>query len=693
VTPRRPVRNAHLTHAAATSYLSASPAVFPLRVAGPVMAPAAFVPAPVRLPVSNGRVSLGHVAATQGRRPHFFGEGVPASSHGPARVVGAPQMVAPPPRRREPSSRDTVPIGDVAADERERLEANLSGGVVPGVDSPPPPEEEMAEYDSRRFSEANPPPPLSMKDSMDLWIENILVLYGDKEPRDTVPVAEGEVSDLMGGPFFLALHRCFKQYGPIYKLAFGPKVFIVVNDPVVCRHILRERSILYDKGVLSEILEPIMGKGLIPADYETWKTRRRAIVPGFHSAWLEFMTGMFGYCTDGLSEKLDGLIAADDGNAPVVEMETEYSSLALDIIGKAVFNYDFKSTQTESPVIKAVYRTLREAEYRSTFLFPYWKFEPLNWIVPRQRQFRRDMKLVNDTLRKLIDEAQHGKQSTELDDLKRRDYENVSDPSMLRFLVDLRGESTTNQQLRDDLMTMLIAGHETTAAVLTWATYELVQRPDIYARVRAEVDAVMGDRQSPPTFEDVKSLNLTRRVLAESLRMYPEPPLLIRRLLADDTLPGGEIGKPTNLKRGTDVFICVYSMHRSPALWEEPDMFNPDRWLKPFSNPGVDGWSGYNPPAPNRASLYPNEVNADFAFLPFGGGSRKCVGDQFAMLESTVAFATLVRRFDFSLGCAPSEVGVDTGATIHTKGGMPIRVRKRGEWDELNEASAKLAQQ
>lgn len=656
------------------------------------MAPPAFAPGVGQLPSLVGCRSscLAPAVSSRSRSSFFLGTAVAAFYHGSSRA--SVRMVAPPPpRRRDSNPRDTAATDGGRNGERERLEATLNVGVMPRGESPPP-EEEMSEYDPRRFSDSNPPPPLSMKDAMDLWIENILVLYGDKEPRDTVPVAEGDVSDLVGGPFFLALHRCFKEYGPIYKLAFGPKVFIVVNDPVVCRHILRERSILYDKGVLSEILEPIMGKGLIPADYETWKTRRRAIVPGFHSAWLEFMTGMFGYCTTGLVDKLGGLIESGGADAPVVDMETEYSSLALDIIGKAIFNYDFKSTQTESPVIKAVYRTLREAEYRSTFLIPYWKVEPLNWIVPRQRQFRRDMKLVNETLRKLINEAQHGKQSTDLDDLKRRDYENVTDPSMLRFLVDLRGESTTNKQLRDDLMTMLIAGHETTAAVLTWATFELVQQPHLYARVRAEVDAVMGDRQTPPTFDDVKALDLTRRVLAEALRMYPEPPLLIRRLLADDTLPGGEIGKPTSLKRGTDVFICVYSLHRSPSLWEEPDKFDPDRWLKPHSNAGVEGWAGYTPPSKGKgAGLYPNEVNADFAFMPFGGGSRKCVGDQFAMLESTVAFATLMRQFDFSLACAPDAVGIDTGATIHTTGGMPIRVRKRGDWTELSEASAKLA--
>lgn len=547
-----------------------------------------------------------------------------------------------------------------ACGRRRPAVVRAAGGLPPGVE---------------------PPPPLSARDAAKMWTENIMVLYGGKEARDSAPVATGEAGDLLGGnPFFFALDGYFKENGPVYKLAFGPKVFIVVTDPVMARSILKEESVLFDKGILAEILEDIMGKGLIPADYATWKLRRRAIAPGFHKAWLECMTGMFGGCTDVLVQKLDGLVeAADGGKSPVVDMETEFSSLTLDIIGKAVFNYDFGSVCKESPIIKAVYRVLREAEHRSVSVLPYWKIPGATSVVPRQRAFADDMRLINDTLNTLIENAKATATTADLEELERRDYDNVTDPSLLRFLVDLRGEQTTNVQLRDDLMTMLIAGHETTAALLTWTLFELVQAPDVLARVRAEVDEVIDDRQ--PGYEDVGRLGLVRRVLAEALRLYPEPPVLIRRCLQDTVLPRGGAARETHIMRGTDIFINVYSLQRSPELWEAPATFDPDRWLRPYSNPGVEGWKGYTPAQglDSGRSLYPNEVAADFAYLPFGGGSRKCVGDQFAMLEAVVALSMLVRRFDFAFDGTPEDVGLDTGATIHTKNGLMMRVMKRAD--------------
>lgn len=528
------------------------------------------------------------------------------------------------------------------------------------------------------------PPTLSMMDAVALWVENILVLYGNKEPRDNAPLAVGDVSDLLGDkPFFVALHRYFQNSGPIYKLAFGPKVFIVVQDPVIVRAILREDSIIYDKGILAEILEDIMGKGLIPADYETWKVRRRAIAPGFHKAWLNCMTDMFGVCTQVLCDKLAAASSPStisSGSARSIkafDMETELCSLTLDIIGKAVFNYEFGSVTNESPIIKAVYRTLREAEHRSTTFLPYWKIPGASSVVPRQRQFRDDMRLINETLNEVIASAKATASSTDLSDLERRDYENVNDPSLLRFLVDLRGEETTNKQLRDDLMTLLIAGHETTGALLTWTAFELAQAPDIAAKAQEEVDAIIGDRH--PTYNDVKKLYYVRRLLAETLRLYPEPPLLIRRVLSDTVLPKGGASEETAVMRGTDIFINVYSLHRNPALWKDPQLYNPDRWLEPRENPGIEDWKGYAPADGLAAGnpLYPNEVSSDFAFLPFGGGARKCVGDQFAMLEAVVAVAMLIRRFTFELACHPDEVGLDTGATIHTKHGLPMRMIPR----------------
>jgi len=255
----------------------------------------------------------------------------------------------------------------------------------------------------------------------------------------------------------------------------------------------------------------------------------------------------------------------------------------------------------------------------------------------------------------------------------------MENPSLLRFLVDMRGEDTTSLQLRDDLMTMLIAGHETTAAVLTWTFFELSQQPALLRKVQLELDTVLGGRA--PNYDDILKLPLLRLCLAETLRMYPEPPLLIRRALDDDYLPyptrggtgsesvsgyhdsaltstsvGGVVGgqesngqghqkgnsernaivtkkdkeqqrntKGVYVPKGTDVFISTFNIHRSEEYWKDPLTYNPERFLEPHTNPHVWNWSGYSATSLEK-QLYPNEVNADFAFLPFGGGSRKCVG-------------------------------------------------------------------
>ncbi|KXZ42239.1 hypothetical protein GPECTOR_176g220 [Gonium pectorale] len=495
----------------------------------------------------------------------------------------------------------------------------------------------------------------------------------------TIPVAEGELSDLAGDqPLFKALYQWFLDSGGVYKLVFGPKAFIVVSDPVVVRHILKENAFNYDKGVLAEILEPIMGKGLIPADLDTWRVRRRAVVPAFHRQYYESMVAMFGRCTANAVAKLAAEVDKGKGSA-VVDMETEFLSLGLDIIGLGVFNYEFGSINSESPVIKAVYGVLKEAEHRSTFYLPYWNLPLADVLVPRQAAFRRDLKVINECLDGLIAAAQATRVEEDAEALQNRDYSKLRDPSLLRFLVDMRGEEPTNKQLRDDLMTMLIAGHETTAAVLTWAFFCLAQNPAAEARVLEEVDRVVGDRM--PTLDDLKALPYLRACLGESLRLYPQPPILIRRALGEDTLPAGLRGDPAGypIGKGADLFISVWNLHRSPYLWKDPDTFRPERFFERFENPDFgDKWAGYRPDAvTGGAALYPNEVASDFAFIPFGGGARKCVGDQFAMFEATVAAAMLLRRFTFRLAVPVEQVGMATGATIHTANGMMMRITPR----------------
>ncbi|KAG9438953.1 hypothetical protein H6P81_019118 [Aristolochia fimbriata] len=495
----------------------------------------------------------------------------------------------------------------------------------------------------------------------------------------SMPIAEGAVSDLFGKPLFFSLYDWFLEHGAVYKLAFGPKAFVVVSDPIVARHILRENAFAYDKGVLADILEPIMGKGLIPADLDTWKQRRRVIAPGFHAMYLEAMAKVFIQCSGKTIENFEKLLEREQktgGNAIESDLEADFSSLALDIIGLGVFNYDFGSVTKESPVIKAVYGTLFEAEHRSTFYIPYWKFPLSKWIVPRQRKFQRDLKVINDCLDGLIKNAKETRQETDVEKLQQRDYTNLKDASLLRFLVDMRGADVDDRQLRDDLMTMLIAGHETTAAVLTWAVFLLAQNPTKMQKAQAEIDHVVG--QGIPTFESLKKLEYIRLIVVEALRMYPQPPLLIRRALQSDVIPGGYHGDENGyaIPAGTDIFISVYNLHRSPYFWDEPNEFKPERFLVPKESQDIKGWAGFDP-ARSPGAMYPNEIISDFAFLPFGGGPRKCVGDQFALLESTVALTMLLQKFDVELRGSPDSVELVTGATIHTKHGLWCRLRKR----------------
>mmetsp|Transcript_57565 Transcript_57565/g.182302 ORF Transcript_57565/g.182302 Transcript_57565/m.182302 type:complete len:453 (-) Transcript_57565:662-2020(-) len=219
----------------------------------------------------------------------------------------------------------------------------------------------------------------------------------DTASRADMPTATGDIREIVGQPVFVPLYTLFRAYGPVFRLSFGPKTFVVVSDNKVAKHILLTNANNYSKGLLSEILDFVMGQGLIPADGEVWKARRKMIVPALHKKYVARMVDMFGGSAEFGSSRL--ALAAEQGTP--IEMENFFSRLALDIIGKAVFNYEFDSLTTDDPVIKAVYTVLRESEYRSVTIVPYWN-TPLKWIVPRQRRCIESLKVINDTLNVLV---------------------------------------------------------------------------------------------------------------------------------------------------------------------------------------------------------------------------------------------------------------------------------------------------
>uniref|UniRef100_A0A0A7ACG9 Uncharacterized protein n=1 Tax=Gentiana crassa subsp. rigescens TaxID=3097545 RepID=A0A0A7ACG9_9GENT len=393
------------------------------------------------------------------------------------------------------------------------------------------------------------------------WLTNLTrsLTLGQNDDSN-IPIASAkleDVSELLGGALFLPLYKWMNEYGPIYRLAAGPRNFVVVSDPAIAKHVLRNYGTKYCKGLVAEVSEFLFGSGFAIAEGSLWTARRRAVVPSLHKTYLSVIVDrVFCRCAQRLVEKL----RTDSLSGSSVNMEEKFSQLTLNVIGLAVFNYNFDSLNTDSPVIDAVYTALKEAELRSTDILPYWKIKALCKVVPRQIKAEKAVMLIRQTVEELIAKCREIVE-TEGERITEEEYVNDSDPSILRFLLASR-EEVTSAQLLDDLLSMLVAGHETTGSVLTWTSYLLSKDQASLRKAQDEVDRVLQGRL--PTYEDIKNLKFLMRCINESMRLYPHPPVLLRRALVDDVLPGNYKVNP-----GQDIMISVYNIHHSPQVTVE----------------------------------------------------------------------------------------------------------------------------
>ncbi|XP_061337692.1 carotene epsilon-monooxygenase, chloroplastic [Gastrolobium bilobum] len=478
------------------------------------------------------------------------------------------------------------------------------------------------------------------------WLTSLSRSLTTGKDDSGIPLASAkldDVSDLLGGALFLPLFKWMKEYGPIYRLAAGPRNFVVVSDPAIAKHVLKNYG-KYAKGLVAEVSEFLFGSGFAIAEGPLWMARRRAVVPSLHKRYLSIIVDrVFCRCAERLVEKLQ----PDALNGTAVNMEDKFSQLTLDVIGLSVFNYNFDSLNVESPVIDAVYTALKEAEARSTDLLPYWKVKFLCKIIPRQIKAEKAVSVIRKTVEDLIEKCKVIVES-EGERIDVDEYVNDTDPSILRFLLASR-EEVSSVQLRDDLLSLLVAGHETTGSVLTWTIYLLSKDSSSLAKAQEEVDRILQGRR--PAYEDIKDLKFLTRCIIESLRLYPHPPVLIRRAQVPDELPGAY-----KVNAGQDIMISVYNIHHSSEVWNRAEEFLPERF-------DLDG-------------PVPNETNTDFRFIPFSGGPRKCVGDQFALLEATVALAIFLQHMNFEL-VPDQNISMTTGATIHTTNGLYMKLSQR----------------
>ncbi|XP_077226129.1 cytochrome P450 superfamily protein isoform X2 [Tasmannia lanceolata] len=402
------------------------------------------------------------------------------------------------------------------------------------------------------------------------WLTSITqsLTKGISPDNSGIPIASAkleDVSELLGGALFLPLFKWMNEYGPIYRLAAGPRDFVVVSDPAIAKHVLRNYG-MYAKGLVSEVSEFLFGSGFAIAEGPLWTVRRRAVVPSLHKKYL---------------------------------------SVIVD------------------------------------------KIKVLCKVIPRQIKAEKAVSIIRRTVEELITKCKEMVEA-QGEQADGEEYLNETDPSILRFLLASR-EEVSSVQLRDDLLSMLVAGHETTGSVLTWTLYLLSKDSACLKKAQEEVDKVLKGRA--PSYEDIKELKYLMRCINESMRLYPHPPVLIRRAQVADILPGNY-----KVKAGQDIMICIYNIHRSSQVWERAEEFVPERF--------------------DLEGPVPNETNTDFRFIPFSGGPRKCVGDQFALLEAIAALAIFLQHINFEL-VADQNISMTTGATIHTTNGLYMKLSRR----------------
>jgi cytochrome P450 len=278
--------------------------------------------------------------------------------------------------------------------------------------------------------------------------------------------------------------------------------------------------------------------------------------------------------------------------------------------------------------------SLRMFRYAVLPLGPLLEYIPLGWV----RQLHRARRRMDELIARMIAE-------------RRRDAVDRGDLlSMLLRAQDDMGDTggMTDRQLRDELVTLLMAGHETTANALTWSWYLLSQHPDARTALEQEIRRVCGDRL--PTAADVPSLVYTRAVLAESMRLFPPAYLLGRRALADYDVPGTDYVLP----KGTVVLLSQYLLHRDPRFWDAPEQFRPERWL-------VD-----------------EGERRRYAYFPFGGGPRICIGEHFAWMEGALVLATIARRWRLE-SVAGQKIAFHAVITLRPKHGMRMKVEAKQE--------------
>lgn len=410
--------------------------------------------------------------------------------------------------------------------------------------------------------------------------------------------------------------------GDCSRLQTGPlPPLFMVNHPELFKEILVTHNDSFIKGRGVQLASILLGNGLVTNERESHRRQRKLMLPAFHHSRLNYYGGVMA--------DIAASHAANWRHNRILSIEEEMVKITLDIVAETLFGTRVGSTESAT-ISKAL------IEFQDAFVKIVNPFTEIlmKLPLPETRKIKRSKKVVDESIYRIIEEH-------------RRNPEKYHD--LLSMLLAAQDEETgagmTNEQVRDEAITLFIAGHETTAVALTWTWYLLGLHPEIDARVYEEVQEVTGGNR--PGFSDIPRLPYTRQVFSEVLRMYPPAWILTREAVEDVTIGGYRITK------GATVDFSPFILHRDERFWPDPDRFDPDRFA-----PGNKG------------------KNHKFAYLPFGTGVRGCIGEQFAWTEALLIIATLVQKWKFTL-LEKEPVGIKPVLTLHPSRSYPVRVERR----------------
>jgi len=444
-----------------------------------------------------------------------------------------------------------------------------------------------------------------------------------KTPPSPPPTLLGHIGPMERDPLgFISF--CQRTYGDVVRLRFFVFRAYLVTHPEHVKLVLQERHQQYDKNTVDwKLLKPAVGDSVLTTDGDFWRRQRRLMQPAFHRQRIAAFAAVMAEETDAMLARWD----ARGADAGPFDVALEMSRVTMDIVTRCLFGTTVEAdADAVAHAVGAINRSFMERGLGPATLWAILSGRPSRAMKPHLK-----------TLHAIVDRfvATRRSQPEGHDDLL----------SMLLAARDEEtGEGMDAVQLRSEALTLFTAGHETTSNALAWTWYLLARNPDVAARLRSELDQVLGGRT--PGFDDLPRLAYTKMVIEEAMRLYPPAWATSRNATVDDEIGGYRI------KKNAVVLMSPWVTHRRPDLWEEPERFDPERFTA------------------ERSAGRPR-----FAYFPFGGGPHLCIGSAFALTEATIVLAAVAQRWRLET-LDDREVEPEPLVTLRPRGGLPMLPRR-----------------